>query len=309
MKQYITIDIGGTSIKLARFNGRSMLGQLIIPSLAEGLLRTRIPFIEEAIEKLLAGAVPDGIGMSFPGIVDTRNKRVLTTPGKFKDAPLIDLPNWALERYNCNFLVENDANAALFGECRAGCASGVDNAVMFILGTGIGTAAMMAGHLVHGVHYQAGILGGHIQLDDSGSLCICGKSGCIEAKAGTWSLSARARAKPAFSYSLLAGMATIDYQALVSAYQHGDEVAAELLDESIEVWARGIAALVHAYDPEVVVLSGGVMKGGAAFIGQLQDLVSHKAWTPWGKLDFRIPAEPDNSVLLGLHALLEEAQR
>jgi len=272
------------------------------------MLASRLPAIEEAITGLIGDEEHiEGLAMAFPGIVNTDTRRILSTPGKFSDSPNIDLTDWVLRRYQCKFTIENDANAALFGECRIGCAKDVEDAVLFILGTGIGTAAMMGGRIVHGVHYQAGILGGHIKFGHGDELCVCGSEGCLEAMVGSWSLMERVKRYPEYKRSALFNLPYIDYELLFDFCSAGDALSKRILDETIDAWARGISALVHAYDPQVIVLSGGVIKGASHFVIALEERVRAYSWTAWGNPEFRMPPEPGYSVLNGLNALLRES--
>lgn len=83
-------------------------------------------------------------------------------------------------------------------------------------------------------------------------------------------------------------------------------MAQKLINKMIKVWSAGVVNLIHAYDPELIVLSGGVMKLGDTILKPLVRNVRNWAWTPWGQVNFIIPQNPEQSVLLGLHYLVEE---
>jgi glucokinase len=112
-----------------------------------------LPCVTAVIKKILhesganAGGC-EGIAIGFPGIVDVRNGRILSTLKKYEDAIHLDLPKWAIEQFGLRLRIENDARMALLGEQYAGAAQGVQDVVMITLGTGIGGAAMMLGKLV-----------------------------------------------------------------------------------------------------------------------------------------------------------------
>lgn len=304
----VAVDLGGTFIKIGIYSNDRLIASTTIPSFAESTLESRLPAIEHAIAGLLGNEERiEGFALAFPGIVNTDTRMILSTPGKFSDSPRIDLADWVWRRYRCRFAIENDANAALLGECRNGCAKGVEDAILFILGTGIGTAAMMGGRIVHGVHYQAGILGGHLKFGRGDERCVCGCDGCLEAMVGSWSLAERVKRYPEYHQSALSCLQHIDYEGLFNCYSGGDELAKRIRERTIDAWARGISALVHAYDPQVVVLSGGVIKGAAHFAVELEERVRAYSWTAWGNPEFRMPPEPGYSVLNGLNALLREA--
>ncbi|MFZ6029072.1 MAG: ROK family protein [Chloroflexota bacterium] len=291
------VDLGGTTIKIGILEGNRILEKREIPAQSSGQLAGRLETIALALEAMAEGDKPlSGVAFSFPGIVDPVRRRVISSNNKFQDATRLDLSTWARERLDLPFLMENDANAALIGECRKGCGRGIANAVLFILGTGVGTAALMDGRLVRGAHFQAGILGGHFKTAFNEAACSCGSPGCLEAAVGSWAVP-----------RLSAGR-FLAYRELLDACRQKDREARELLDGALTQWARGIATLIHAYDPDVVILSGGVMKGHDVFLEELKVRVRERIWAPWGGPAFLIAEYPDQSVLLGLHALLEETQ-
>lgn len=289
------VDLGGTTIKVGLFQGNRVLGTRQLPAQAKGTLAAKLGIVETTLRSLSAShGRLDGVAMAYPGLVDVKQNRVLSASGKFLDATELDLATWSRDTFGVPFLLENDSNAALFGEYRRGCCQGCDNTALFILGTGVGTAALMNGRLVRGVHYQAGVLGGHFKTGGGDTPCSCGKRGCLEAQVGSWCLDR------------LSGGQFDGFESLTTASRAGDAEARRLLDQITRQWARGLATLVHAYDPEVVVFSGGVLKGRDQFLDSLEQQVRHLCWTPWGQLEFRVSATPDQSVLLGLHALMEE---
>lgn len=93
----------------------------------------------------------------------------------------------------------------------------------------------------------------------------------------------------------------MNFEVLQRYYNAGDRLAREIFDECCDYWSNCLTTLLYAYDPEVVVLSGGVLHWGEELTGRLFRNVSEHAWTPWGKPDFRLAKNPEHSVLLGLH--------
>src|SRR5206468_3348663 len=105
-----------------------------------------------------------GITVGFPGLVDSRAGRVVSTNKKYDDATEVDFGGWGLQSLGLPLRIENDARMALLGESFAGAARGFSDVVMMTLGTGIGGVAMIEGKLLRGKHAQAGCLGGHIPV-------------------------------------------------------------------------------------------------------------------------------------------------
>ncbi|MDD4797658.1 MAG: ROK family protein [Eubacteriales bacterium] len=300
----IAVDFGGTRIKIALVQDGQILARQTLDARSQGGLAARLDDVAAAV-KGMAGAADNaaGVGVAFPGIVDASRQRILTSNGKYADAADVDLVGWAGKAFGRPAVVENDANAALMGEHAYGAGNGCGDLALMILGTGVGTAAMIGGRLLRGGHHQAGCLGGHITVNPRGRRCSCGNIGCLEAQASTWALPLMAKEAPGYAQSLLAHEDVVDFLALGRCQQQGDKLAAELLEECVLYWSAGLVNLIHAYDPARVVLSGGVMRYPGLF-ERITRRAGDLAWTPWGKVDFRLAAHPEDSVLLGLHALV-----
>src|SRR5271163_2901025 len=218
----LSVDMGGTHIGCGVVRNNELLGSSSLGSERAESLESLLPCVTAALRKILHenGATIGechGVAIGFPGIVDVRNSRILSTLKKYEDAIHLDLERWAIEQFGLRLRIENDARMALLGEQYAGSAQGAQDVVMITLGTGIGGAAMMLGRLVRGAHAQAGCLGGHMPVNYLGHKCTCGNIGCAEAEAAGWSLPGIVRETPGFEKSSLAGAVQIDFQALFAA--------------------------------------------------------------------------------------------
>lgn len=305
----VTIDFGGTNIKIGLVQEGAVLAKTSIPANSGDGMLARLPEAERAVRGLLAGAGAglgqcEGVGLSLPGIVDTGRKTLVSIKGKYTDAIGYDYAGWAKAAFGLPLAVENDARAALLGEVAYGAARGERDAVLVIFGTGIGTAAMMEGRVVRGKHDQAGILGGHLTTDVYGVRCACGNPGCLEAQASHWSIPQRAAKLPGFAASALARENGWGYEAIVKAALEGDRFANRLLDDLIVHWRAGIVNLIHAYDPEVVILSGGLMKSADVLLPRLTERLEASAWLSWGAPRFVVAQDPETSALLGMSYLV-----
>ena len=182
------------------------------------------------------------------------------------------------------------------GELAYGCAKGETDAVIVILGTGIGTSAVSGGRIVRGRHFTHGLLGGHLPVNfDGDRRCTCGAMNCLEAYVGSWALKE------------MAGDPEYDYRRLECDYAAGSEKAKRLFATISTALGAGTVALVHAFDPETVIWSGGVSRF-TALIDAAQRYVHENAWTPWGKIRFLKAADPEASVTLGLHSLFADKE-
>lgn len=303
----LAFDIGGSHVSCALVEGDTIAASAEAPLPDSNSLATVLSRMRELAHSLardFRGLA--GVAISFCGIADARRSAILTSNGKYMDGAQYDLRAWAQDAFGLPLRIENDARMALLGEHYAGNARGCDNVVMLTLGTGIGGAAMMEGRLVRGRHAQGGCLGGHIPVSYRGRTCTCGNIGCAEAHASTWALPAIARERAGFSRSLLAREPRIDFEALFRTAARGDDFASDLLAECIDVWSANVTALIHAYDPELVVIGGNVARAGEKLLAPIRDHVHHYAWTPWGKVEIRPAALGGRAALLGAVPLLEE---
>lgn len=307
----LSLDMGGTHIGCGLVEDQRLLTSAAVSSEGAHSLQSLLAVLAQALHSLLeqSGLQPEdcaGLAIGFPGIVDVRTGRILSTLKKYEDAPHLDLQRWSLETFGLPLRVETDARMALLGERRAGSAEGFDNVVMMTLGTGIGSAAMIRGHLLRGAHFQAGCLGGHFPVNYRGRLCSCGNIGCAEAEAGGWALPGVAREWPGFSGSTLAGIEPLNFASLFAQAEKGDRVATEIRQHCLKVWAANVVALVHAYDPEIVVIGGGVMKSSQAILPAIQQHLNQHAWTAWGKPRVCAAKLGNEAALLGAIPLLLE---
>lgn len=220
------------------------------------------------------GVSLDAVGIAVPGVIDRRRGRLLHANDKYGWLEPIDLMAWGATAFNAPTILENDARAALMGEVSYGDAGGARDAIMLILGIGIGTAAMIDGVLLRGAHDHAGILGGHITVDVNGRVCPCGNVGCGEALASTWALRNSDRENEGGEPSIADGVRGL----IARAETRQDLDARALLDQFIRVRGAAVVGLVHAYDPDVVILSGGVLRAGAVLRDPIEAYVTEQLW-------------------------------
>ncbi len=309
----LAIDLGGTHAKCAIVEGETILRSEIVQIQGNERLETALLSLARVLTRLVLAeqlrfSEFHGVAVGFCGLVDRAARRVVSTNSKYEDAPNLDLQAWARQQFNLPLWIENDARMALLGEWYAGAAKGNDDVVMVTLGTGIGGAALIGGRLLIGKHSQAGCLGGHFPMRVDGERCTCGAVGCAESEVAGWSLPRTCRNWPQFESSKLA-QEEIDFKSLFRCADAGDAVASSVRNYCLKVWAANAVALVHAYDPEVLVYGGGVMRSGDIVVNYVQEYVARHAWTPWGTVRVRAAALGEDAGLLGAVALIEECER
>lgn len=308
-KAAVSIDLGGSHATVALVSGDQLLATREVPMDAQHDLRPSLAIFTAVIRELLEKTSLSleqcsGVALGFCGLADARIGRVVSTNKKYEDAPDIDFIAWSAREFGLPFAIENDARMALLGERHTGAARGIDNVVMITLGTGIGGAAMIEGKLLRGRHAQAGCLGGHLPAKVGGRLCTCGAIGCLEAEASGWSLPFVAREWNGFDGSRLAKAEAINFRNLFELAEQEDRVSREVRDFCLNVWATGAVGLIHAYDPEAIVIGGGVMRSANVILHYIQDFVNRHAWTPWGKVKILAAQLGNHAGLFGAEPLL-----
>jgi glucokinase len=307
----LSFDMGGTHIGCGIVDDHKLLAQAAISSEGGHSLAALLPAVATTVESLLSemGITAQdcsGLAVGFPGIVNVRDNTIHSTLKKYEDAPQLDLAKWSYDTFGLPLRIENDARMALLGERFAGAGRNVRNIVMMTLGTGIGSAVMIQDQLLRGSHSQAGCLGGHFPVNFRGRNCACGNIGCAESEAAGWSMPIVASEFPGFAESSLAKLPHIGFRDLFEHADAGDAVAVAVRTHCLDVWSATAVALIHAYDPEVIIMGGGVMGSADLIVPYVQRHVKEHAWSSWGKPLIR-PAELGNlAAIMGAVPLLAE---
>jgi glucokinase len=307
----LACDLGGTRVKVGIVRRGSLLAHAAFDAESASGLAPRLPVLKAEWLGLLAEhglSLADcaGVSIAFPSLVDVADARVRAEYGKYSDAIGFDFREWAWRELNLPLVMENDARMALIGEWRYGAGRGVDDLVMMTLGTGIGTAAVMQGRVIRGRHGQAAVLGGHSSIHINGRTCGCGNAGCAEAEASTASLKVMALSRSDYQDSALAAEPVLDFAAVFRHAARGDACAFALRDHSLRVWAMLAVNLIHAYDPEILVLGGGIMGSADVIVPFLENHIARHANTPWGSVSIRASELGDHAALLAAEWLLRE---
>ena len=130
---------------------------------------------------------------------------------------------------------------------------------MMTIGTGIGSGVIMNGEVMYGKHFQAGSLGGHFVVDYKGRLCSCGNKGCVEALSSSFFLHKIIKDHACLSPSFKMSSQNYDFKEIFQLAEQGNRDALLVRNECIEIWGAAVINFIHAYDPEVVILGGGIM--------------------------------------------------
>jgi glucokinase len=267
----IGVDIGGTKVAAGMVDASGkILTQLRKPMPSNDGPEAGLKAVTSAIDSLLGAETASSqvqvraIGICAPGPLDPKSGVVLNPPNLpcWRDFPLAAR---VAAIYNVPVKVDNDANAAALAETIWGAARGYRYVFYATVGTGIGTGIVLDGRIYHG-HTGAAGEGGHVTIDYHGPLCPCGKRGCIEVLAAGPAIALRARARvaaePGRATTLLRlaqGKAeSVTSEMVGKAYAAGDELAREILQETAELLTVWLGNIVDLFDPDVLVVGGGV---------------------------------------------------
>ena len=181
-----------------------------------------------------------------------------------------------------NIHVENDANAAAWGEAIAGAARGTRNSVMITLGTGVGGGVIIDGKVFSGFNY-AGTELGHVVIEMGGRQCSCGRRGCWEAYSSATALIKMTaekleECKQSGRETLMAGDAKISGRTAFKALESGDDAAKEVIDTYIAYLATGIVNMINIFQPEVLSIGGGISGEGQKLIDMMTDRIKKEQY-------------------------------
>lgn len=269
VRKYIGADIGGTSIKLGIVDDS---GSVLLRR--EKAYRDRGPDVNvlevliECIHEMLTDNGMDissfsGIGVSAAGCINSVKGSVAVNGG--------NIPNWShsevcgeLRReFGIPATLANDGNCAVMGELWTGAAKGFSDVLGVTLGTGVGGGVITGGRLLEGSRGYAGEIG-HFPTHAGGDSCVCGLKGCFERYASTSALTRRTSAERS---------EWDNGRIFFEAVEEGDETAVSLLNSWIDEIAYGIAGFVHVFDPQIILIGGGVSVQEELLIKPLRERV------------------------------------
>ena len=294
MRYIVGVDIGGTNIVVGTVSedGSTIHGIRTEPTHGEegpeGVLARIAGLVEDSVQATLraTGLAREsvvGVGVGAPGPLDRGRGLVLLTPNLgWRDLPLRDLVS---EAVHLPVSLDNDANCAVYGEWWVGAAKGAQYVVGLTIGTGIGGGIVIDGRIYHGASDIAGEIG-HTTIDSTGRLCKCGNYGCLEAYASGTAIAARALegisagVETRLTEFVAGDLSRVTAQSVYEAARHEDDYALELVRETAKFLGAGVANLVNIFNPDVIVLVGGVTQAGDRLFVPLRAEVKRRAFKP-----------------------------
>ncbi len=288
----VGVDVGGTNVVVGTVpeGGGPLYGLRKEPTAvsegADGVVSQIVRMVDGSVNDTRAtinavGIDVVGVGMGAPGPLDRQRGVVLTTPNLgWRNFPLRDRVAAAV---GLPTALENDANCAIFGEWWQGAAKGARHVIGLTIGTGIGGGIVLNGDIYHGTSDIAGEFG-HMTIDPSGRKCGCGNYGCLEAYASGPAIAKRAleglevgEASDLPKY-VDGDVSSLSAQVVYEAAHAGDAFAQEVVRETARVLGAGIGSLLNIFNPEVVVICGGVTLAGDLLFVPLAAEVKRRAF-------------------------------
>ena len=268
-RNYLGIDIGGTFIKLGLVDDAGNVSLRREVPIDRSGKETVMETVMNGIDTLLkdsgleAGAF-EGIGVSAAGCIDTNKGCVAENGGNIPDWSFTPVAGPLSERYGIGATIANDGNCVALAEAWVGAARGLRDVICVVLGTGVGGGIISGGHLIEGTHGFGGEIG---HFPTHADLLMTGEKkwgSHYETFASTGALVRRA---------LMSGKDWLNGKEIFEAAASGDAGALEILDGWTTEIAAGITGLVHIFDPEVVLIGGGVSAQNELLVKPVRDKV------------------------------------
>ncbi len=297
----VAVDLGGTQMRAGVLRGAEVLSQVVLQTgnrRPESMLPRAFAAVEQALQQ--TGAAIEqvaGIGIGAPGPLDSRTGIVFTPPN-MPGWDLLPLRHMFVERYHVPVYVENDANAAALGEFLFGAGRGCRNMVYLTVSTGIGGGVIVDGKILEGASGAAAELG-HMTIDWHGERCTCGNIGCLEYISSGTSIARRANqliqagqgddllafARQCSGQNVGNGEREVEREEHVrvtarmvaQAAAVGVPVARQVIERAAEALGVGLVNIIHIFNPEKIVLGGGVTQMGPLLMEPVLRIVHERA--------------------------------
>jgi glucokinase len=317
-KRYtVAIDLGGTNAKIALIKDeKEILSKEVFSTKDYQGREVLIKQITESVNSLLKDkkvkkTQVKALGIGVPGPVDFEKGVIyqLTNVKGWRDVPLKRILSGKLK---LKVYIDNDVNLIALGEYKHGAGKGTKNMICLTLGTGVGGGLILDGRLYRGSNFTAGEVG-HIPVNLQGPKCNCGGRGCLERYVGNYYLVERAKelikGKPNSEILKLAGgrLSKISPEIIDRASKAGDKLALGIWQETGRYIGVALAGLVNVFNPERIVIGGGVALAGEVLFASIRKTVSLRAMEAPARKVKIVPAKlGDEAGLLGASILAAE---
>ena len=305
----IGVDIGGTKIAAGAVSegGTVLLALQKATPLEKGVEAVASLAAEMAREvgdrAAAQGYSPIGVGLAVGGQVDVFRQRVVGATERFAGWETVPLKEVVEKATGLPTVIDNDAKAVGRAELRWGSARGFRHALFVTLGTGVGGAVAVDGRVVDGAQGFAGHLG-HVVVEPSGPRCLCGGAGCLELYASASGIVRMARELVG------SGMELRDATEVFEAAQKGTAWAEMALRQAADALGRALAGLVHALNPQVIVIGGGLSAWGEPWRDRIEQAITCRVMPAFSKtFEVRLARYGPQSGIAGAGALVFDARQ
>lgn len=279
-KNFIGINVSGSRIRAALVDEQGGIIQRVETQISSQNIVPQLATIAGDLRPALGTVV--ALGVALPGLVNRQTDRVVDPRGM--PATMVeDLHGELTRATGLRVEIENDANAAAYGEFKVGAGRGSRNLFYMMIGDGIGGAIILDGKLWTGASGFAGEVG-HITIDTEGLECVCGNTGCLETVASGPNIVRRARERlnrdNTSSLSRLALNKNFTADDLAHEAREGDDFAAMMIERTGKFIGTGVASVINLLNIDCIVLGGGVMDAGPLILNPIIQEAKRRAFQP-----------------------------
>ena len=307
-KPVLAIDLGGTKIIAAIISSKVIAKEYQLTLADEGP-QSVIGRILSTIDHLLGlrnldPSQLDSISIAAAGAIDSEKGWVTSSPNLpgWCDIPLRDTVGG---KYGVNTFLINDASAAVLGEHHFGVGKGINNLIMLTVGTGIGGGIIINDRLYPGPSGSAGEIG-HMTIDVNGPECNCGNIGCLEMLASGTAVAKEAirrlsQGERSSLTEIVEGkIENITAETVSLAAQKGDSLALEVISKAATYLGIGLVNLVNIFNPEMIIIGGGLAKMGDLLLEPARRVVRERAFQLSARLVRIVPSQlGDDAAVFG----------
>ncbi len=315
-RYFVGIDLGGTNIASAvvdefgNIYGRATRKTAMPRSYNEIFDDMALCAKEAAQNSGIKWENIESVGIGCPGAINKETGYVdFSNNLDFYDVPITDYMENALGK---KVYVENDANAAAWGEFVAGSGKNTDSMILLTLGTGVGSGIILNGHLFRGA-FGTGAELGHAVIISGGEKCTCGRYGCLETYASATALvnqAKKAMKKNPNSEMWKIARGRLDNVTGKTVFTAKDEVSKNVIDTYLSYLSEGIVNIVNMFQPEVICLGGGISGAGERILESIQNAIKEKSFARFGKrhTQMKIASLGNDAGIIGAALLWKDNQ-
>ena len=286
-KYYIGVDLGGTNIKGSIFNKD-------LHVVYEQRLQTEADkgseHVLNRIYNLVCIMLSDRgltnvdiacMGIGVPGLLNINEGVSMFSPN-FSNWENVPIVKWFEEKLQVPVFIDNDVRANLYGEWYFGAGKGCKNVVLLTLGTGLGSGIVMDGHVLYGTTGSAGEIG-HMNMYREGRPCKCGSYGCLGRYVSALGMLRTFSEEIASGHDSIickwvhGNLSEVTAKMVSEAYDLGDEIAIKTLHETGEILGFGLVNVINLYNPEIIIIGGGMAAAGERLLKNARKIVNSHA--------------------------------